>query len=141
VKHPKSMGFYYAFPDTSHSKAVINITVYPTKGQFYTSQGYTFDRHTLKQLERSDVYAISFEEASFGGKLRKMNYDIHVGSILGFPGKVLAFLVTLIGASLPITGFLIWYGRKFKKKRKPSESSKLGEAANPKSLKLQAEKT
>jgi hypothetical protein len=28
----------------------------------------------------------------------------------------MAFLASLIGASLPITGFLIWYGRKFKKK-------------------------
>jgi uncharacterized iron-regulated membrane protein len=52
-----------------------------------------------------------------------MNYDIHVGSILGFPGKVLAFLASLIGASLPITGFLVWYGRKFKKKsKKPGKS-------------------
>lgn len=50
-----------------------------------------------------------------------MNYDIHVGSILGFPGKVLAFLASLIGASLPITGYLIWYGRKFKKKGKKKD--------------------
>lgn len=28
----------------------------------------------------------------------------------------MAFFASLIGASLPITGFLIWYGRKFKKK-------------------------
>ncbi|WP_233207986.1 PepSY domain-containing protein [Siphonobacter sp. BAB-5405] len=41
-----------------------------------------------------------------------MNYDIHVGSVLGFPGKVLAFLASLIGASLPVTGFLVWWNRK-----------------------------
>ena len=123
ARHPKSMGFYYNFADTADAKAAINITVYPNKGQFYNSQGYTFDQHTLKELKREDAYSIAYAQASFGQKLRKMNYDIHVGSILGFPGKVMAFLASLIGASLPITGFLVWYGRKFKKKsKKPGKS-------------------
>jgi len=117
AKHPESMGFYYSFPDAKRAAATIDITVYPTAGQFYNSQGYTFDQHTLKELKRQDAYSVAYNQASFGQKLRKMNYDIHVGSILGFPGKVLAFLATLIGASLPVTGFLIWYGRKFKKKK------------------------
>jgi len=129
-KHPKSTGFYYNFPDTSKARTSINITVYPTAGQFYNSQGYTFDQHTLKELKREDVYSTSYASSSFGGKLRKMNYDIHVGSILGFPGKVLAFLASLIGASLPITGFLIWYGRKFKKKKGKSGSGTASAAAN-----------
>ena len=118
AKHPKSQGFYYNFPNTSQPKATIGITVYPNKGQFYNSQGYTFDQHSLVEIKREDVYSSDYETANFSTKLRKMNYDIHVGSILGFPGKVLAFLATLIGASFPITGFVIWYGRKFKKKKK-----------------------
>ncbi|QNK63300.1 PepSY domain-containing protein [Pedobacter sp. PAMC26386] len=116
AKHPKSAGFYYSFPDTSKVKSTIGITVYPNKGQFYNNQGYTFDQHTIKELKSNDIYSVPYEQSGFSGKLRKMNYDIHVGSILGFPGKVMAFLASLIGASLPITGFLIWYGRKFKKK-------------------------
>lgn len=123
-KHPKSEGFYYVYPDFSKATSAIDITVYPTAGQFYNSQGYTFDRHTLTPIKRDDVYSQSFEASGVGGKLRKMNYDIHVGSILGFPGKVLAFLASLIGASLPVTGFLIWYGRKFKKKKKSSAEVK-----------------
>ncbi|WP_276089089.1 PepSY-associated TM helix domain-containing protein [Pedobacter sp. JY14-1] len=130
-KHQKSTGFYYSFPDTARSGATIDIYVYPTAGQFYNSQSYTFDQHTLKELKRSDPYAVAFNQASFGQKLRKMNYEIHVGSILGFPGKVLAFLASLIGASLPITGFLIWYGRKFKKKKgdKKGGGSSVGNVA------------
>lgn len=116
TRHPKSAGFYYNFPDTAQAKSTIGITVYPNTGQFYNSQGYTFDQHTVQELKREDIYSTAYADAGFGGKLRKMNYDIHVGSILGFPGKVLAFLASLIGASLPVTGFLIWYGRKFKKK-------------------------
>lgn len=116
TRHPKSQGFYYTFPDTSKAKAVINVTVYPNTGQFYNNQSYAFDQNTMQEFKGEGVYGTAYNESKFGGKLRKMNYDIHVGSILGFPGKVLAFLFTLIGASLPITGFLIWYGRKFKKK-------------------------
>lgn len=116
-RHPESEGFFYNFPDTSNAKATIAITVYPNAGQFYNSRGYTFDQHTLTELKRDDVYSRNYETAGFATKLRKMNFDIHIGSILGFPGKVMAFLASLIGASLPITGFLIWYGRKFKKKK------------------------
>ncbi len=123
TKHPKSMGFYYSYPDTADAKASINISVYPNKGQFYNSQSYTFDQHTLKKLKREDAYSVPYNQASFGQKLRKMNYDIHVGSILGLPGKVLAFLAALIGASLPVTGFLIWYNRKFNKKNRKKKST------------------
>jgi len=118
--HPGAQGFYYTFPDTSKPRSIINVIVYPDKGQFYNSQSYKFDQHTLKELKSEDVYGMSYNKAAFGDKLRKMNYDLHVGSILGFPGKVLAFLASFIGASLPLTGFLIWWGRKFGKNKNPS---------------------
>jgi len=44
-----------------------------------------------------------------------MNYDIHVGAIAGLTGKVIAFIASLVCASLPVTGFLIWWGKKYKK--------------------------
>lgn len=135
AKHPKSQGFYYNFPDNSQAKATIGITVYPNTGQFYNSQGYTFDQHTVAELKREDVYSTDYERANFSTKLRKMNYDIHVGSILGFPGKVMAFLASLIGASLPITGFLIWYGRKFKKKKSKPVKPDSTQAGNNDQLK------
>jgi uncharacterized iron-regulated membrane protein len=46
-----------------------------------------------------------------------MNYDIHIGSIFGLTGRIAMFLAVLIGASLPITGFYIWWGRNNKKKK------------------------
>jgi uncharacterized iron-regulated membrane protein len=51
-----------------------------------------------------------------------MNYDIHVGAILGLPGKIIAFLASLIPASLPVTGFLIWWGKKKKGKKESGEA-------------------
>ena len=46
-----------------------------------------------------------------------MNYDIHIGAIGGIAGKIIAFLVSLLTASLPVTGVLLWYGRNYKKKK------------------------
>jgi uncharacterized iron-regulated membrane protein len=45
-----------------------------------------------------------------------MNYDLHVGAIAGLTGKIIAFIASLICASLPVTGFLVWYLKKYKKK-------------------------
>ena len=53
------------------------------------------------------------QKKNFGEKFVAANYDIHVGAIFGIWGKILAFIVSLICASLPITGFLVWKGRKF----------------------------
>ena len=51
-------------------------------------------------------------------KMNDMNYDLHVGQVLGLPGKIIAFLASLICASLPITGFIIWWGKRNKSKNK-----------------------
>lgn len=47
-------------------------------------------------------------------KLLKLNYDIHTGSIWGLPGKFLAFVSSLLIASFPVTGFLMWWRKKRK---------------------------
>ncbi len=39
---------------------------------------------------------------------------LHTGEIMGLPSIILYFIVSLIGCSLPVTGFLIWWHR-FKK--------------------------
>ncbi|MCE7043314.1 PepSY domain-containing protein [Dyadobacter sp. CY312] len=124
AENPSTTGFYYGFPDTTDAKSAISFTVYPTAGQYFNTISYNFDRHTLKKLGRNEIYDKPFAQASFAGKLRRMNYDIHVGSILGFPGKVLAFLSALIGASLPVTGFIVWWNRKGfgKKKKSPKKA-------------------
>lgn len=126
VKHPKSEGFFFSFPDPAKPKSIISMTVYPNSGQFYNNRSYKFDQHTLKELKGDVIYDTSFDEAPFASKLRRMNYDIHIGSVLGLPGKVLVFCCALIGGSLPITGVIMWWGRKFgkKKKGKGDESKK-----------------
>ncbi|QDW22014.1 PepSY domain-containing protein [Flavobacterium sp. KBS0721] len=68
-----------------------------------------FDKYTGALLKIKP-----YESFSRGDKVRRLIYPIHTGSIFGYPTKILAFLVCLFAVTLPITGFLIWWGRKKK---------------------------
>jgi len=119
TESPSAGGFFYAFPDSTQAKSTISIRTYPAPGRFYDVARHTFDRHTLQRLDFYTVFDKSFDASSVGGKMRRMNYDIHIGTILGMPGKFLVFLGSLIGASLPVTGFIVWWNRKrFGKKKR-----------------------
>ena len=74
-----------------------------------------FDQYTLEPIRPEHVYG-SFDDADTPDKIKRMYYDIHTGSILGFPGKLLAFLASLFCASLPVTGFVMWRNRRKEKK-------------------------
>lgn len=97
--------------------ASIYVEVGNSEGLYYDSDYLFYDQNTLTQIPSETIYGI-YDEAGFSDKILRMNYDIHVGAIGGLPGKILAFLVSLLCASLPVTGFLLWYGRKFKVKKK-----------------------
>ncbi|MBF9239302.1 PepSY domain-containing protein [Hymenobacter sp. BT683] len=73
---------------------------------------------------------------SAGMKLGDMNYDVHTGQILGLGGKIVAFLVSLLAASLPVTGTLLWWGRRNKKAKKSARLPVAGppQVANRKAL-------
>ncbi len=104
-------------------KDVINVTIYLKPGTFYKTDVYTYDQFTLKPIQSKGPFSGKYEDAAAGDKLRRMNYDLHVGAVMGLPTKILAFLASLISASLPVTGFLIWWGRR-KKSGKKEESNK-----------------
>ncbi|RAV29729.1 PepSY-associated TM helix domain-containing protein [Sinomicrobium soli] len=70
-----------------------------------------FDMHSGQRLKTT-----LYRELSTGDKIRRLVYPVHIGSIYGYPTKILAFLICLVAASSPVTGFLIWKGRKKKAK-------------------------
>jgi uncharacterized iron-regulated membrane protein len=78
------------------------------------------DQFTLKQLPASQS---KIKDADLATWLRRSNFSLHVGAIGGLPTKILFFLASLICASLPVTGFYIWWGKKKKsaKRAKPKE--------------------
>lgn len=83
-------------------------------GTYYRSDYRYFDRYTGKELAVGQLWG-KYSDATNSDKAFRMNYDIHVGAIGGITGKIIAFFISLICASLPVTGFLIWYWRKKKK--------------------------
>lgn len=50
--------------------------------------------------------------------LAGMNYDLHVGNFGGIFTKILYFLASVICASLPVTGVIIWLNKTKKSKKK-----------------------
>lgn len=74
-----------------------------------------FNVNTLELLPNSQV---KIAEEPFSNWLRRSNYSLHTGLIGGLSTKIIYFIASLICASLPITGFYVWWGKK-KKKKKP----------------------
>ncbi|OXB24486.1 hypothetical protein B0A80_07295 [Flavobacterium tructae] len=74
-----------------------------------------FDSKTLELLPKSEKY---IGNERFSDWLMRSNYSLHIGAIGGLSTKIIYFIGSLICASLPITGFYIWWGRKKKQKSK-----------------------
>lgn len=96
---------------------------HPYFGAFVREYSYSYHKnHNVIFDENTGELKKNLDHSSknFGEKVISANYDIHVGAIGGIWTKILAFILSLICASLPITGFLVWWGRKNKKKQLPT---------------------
>ncbi|PZR21586.1 MAG: hypothetical protein DI539_07670 [Flavobacterium psychrophilum] len=100
-------------PADTAKTAVIDAYVQQYPGKYYVYHQLQFDQYSGKLL-----YVKNHSERNFGEKLITANYDIHVGAILGIPGKIIAFIASFVCMLLPISGFLIWWGRRNKKTAK-----------------------
>ncbi|KAA2241756.1 PepSY domain-containing protein [Chitinophaga agrisoli] len=101
---------HYPENDSASIGAVAN----PDIETYWQQSILFFDQYTLKEIPVTHSYG-RFEAATGADKLARMNYDMHIGALLGLPGKIMAFCGSLIAASLPITGFYVWWGRRHKK--------------------------
>lgn len=97
-------------------KGAVEIARNPDPSTYWKADYRYFDQHTLKEIEVKHMFG-KFSNASAADKIIRMNYDIHVGAIAGLPGKILAFLASLIAASMPVTGVIIWWGRSKKRQK------------------------
>lgn len=89
----------------------------PEKNSIYKSDFRYFDQYTGREIPGAYVWGKYQDAKTTADYIRRMNYDIHVGVILGLPGRIALFFLALIVASLPITGFIFWWGRTNKKAR------------------------
>lgn len=75
----------------------------------YNYDAYSYNRDNLDLIPTEGYYSGKYEDKSFGEKLRRQNYDLHIGRIWGPVGEVLIFFAALFGASLPLTGYYILF--------------------------------
>ena len=66
----------------------------------------------------------SSDDTKAGDWLAGMNYDLHTGAFGGIFTKILYFLASLVCASLPVTGFIIWLNKGKKAKKSKSFKAK-----------------
>ncbi len=91
----------------------IPVTVYEKEGRHSNRSQVTFDKYSGKLLSNKAHKNLNNAE-----KYALANYDIHTGSYFGLFGKIIWFLAGLICTSLPVTGFLVWWGKQKKGKKK-----------------------
>lgn len=98
-------------PETDSSSIAANANF--AEGTYWKTDYRYFNQYSLEEMPVEHIYG-RLKDANVADKLLRMNYDIHVGAIGGLAGKILAFFISLVIATLPITGFYIWYGRRYK---------------------------
>lgn len=95
-------------------KHVIAANANPDETTYWKTDYRYFDQKTMDEKFVTHQYGRR-HQASLADRVMRLNYDIHVGSVFGIPGKIVMCLLSLIIASLPVTGFLMWYGRRNKR--------------------------
>ena len=95
----------------------IQLSVIRPKAGINAVEYYYHDQYTGALIE-GDFQNGASENRSTFSKINGLVYDIHFGSVWGMPGRILACLASLIGASLPITGFLVWWNKRKLKRKK-----------------------
>ena len=94
-------------------KSAIITGSYPDAMDFDHQSNLSFHPKTGTLLS-SNLY----ENKSPGMQLQEMNYGLHTGQFFGLTGKIIAFILSLLAAALPVTGFVIFWGRRNKKAKK-----------------------
>ncbi|MRH98941.1 PepSY domain-containing protein [Kriegella sp. EG-1] len=88
----------------------IVMTIPDALNRVYRTNYYYFDQYTgrpiLGEFENS-----LYQRANTFKTINGLSYDIHLGNLGGTLGRLLVCITSLIMASLPITGFIIWYGK------------------------------
>ena len=114
---PNATAYELHYPKTPDESIYVEVS--NSEGLYYDNDYRFFDQNTLEEIETPGIYG-KYKDAKVADKILRMNYDIHIGAIGGIAGKIIAFLASLLIASLPVTGVLLWYGRNYKKKKKVS---------------------
>jgi uncharacterized iron-regulated membrane protein len=113
-RYPRARSFEIHYPTSERDSIYVEIAY--EEGVHYSSDYRFYDRYTLEELNAPSLYG-AYEDAALPDMAIRMNYDTHVGAILGLPTKILMFCASLMVASLPVSGFVFWWGTRRKSTR------------------------
>lgn len=94
------------------ASAPITLRATPEEGTYYKDDNRYFDQYTAREFAGAYGWGRYADAHTVADKIKRMNYDIHVGAIAGWPGRILVFFAALVAASLPVTGFMIWRNKR-----------------------------
>ena len=107
LTHPGTVTIHFAEDSLAMSVAKLNTTA-----SIDNVVDFLYFQQGTGKLIQERLYA----NASTGTKVRRIIYPIHTGRLYGWPTKILAFIAALTGATLPVTGLIVYLGRNKKKK-------------------------
>ncbi len=72
----------------------------------------------LDQYSGQVISGQTYEQRPVGHRIRGLFKPVHTGAIFGWPTKMLALIVSLLGATFPVTGTILWLNRRRKNRKK-----------------------
>lgn len=101
-------GLMWSFPAYRNTvSSVITVNSVPER----VAISYRTDKETGKRKR------IDFNQATPERKLMRWAYLLHTGRWGGWFGPTITFIAAMVGASLPVTGYWLFFRRYFKKKK------------------------
>lgn len=95
------------FSDFNQKNKALTVSAYQNGfASISLPDNYYLSPKTGEVIEQKLINDLSINEL-----LAKSVHDLHMGKLYGTLNKILFFIFSLIGALLPITGFLIWWNK------------------------------
>lgn len=107
--YPKATAFEVDFNENNFETIAVMVYKHPIKR--YNADYLFYNPTTLTPISPDNTIYDAYKNLTLPDKLIRMRYDVHVGSVAGLGGKIIAFLCCIIIASLPLTGFLMFVWR------------------------------
>jgi uncharacterized iron-regulated membrane protein len=106
-------GEFYNISLPKEEDATITVTVMPGNAAHERASNQLF----IDQYSGEIASTLFFQEKNLGQRIRATFYPVHVGSIAGIPGRIIALLSCIAGFTFPFTGLILWLNRLKKKKK------------------------
>lgn len=116
--HKKYARVMFVLP--TNETGPILVRANPDLKTLYRSDFRYFDQYSAREFDGAYVWGQYKDAKTTADYIKRMNYDIHTGAIFGLPGRIVLFFAALIIASLPITGFYFYWGKRQKARRRRS---------------------